>query len=198
LLRRIDHGLYVRAVPEPSAEREPDTARADVILIGCVRTKRSALSAAAELFTGPLFEGRRGYALTGGRPWYVLSAKFGLLAPDDVIGPYDLYLADQGPDYQRAWGEFVTARLELLEPGLRGRTVEVHAGAAYANPLRRPLTDRGAAMVTPLAHLRQGEQLPWYGIHTPPAAPPPDSSTPGPAPRGGPAADAPPTPSEAG
>ena len=177
LLRRVDHGLYVRAVPEPSAEPEPDTGRADDVLIGCVRTKRAVPSAAAELFTSPLFEGRRRYAVAGGRPWYILSAKYGLLAPRDVIGPYDLYLADQGPVYQRAWGEFVTARLELLEPDLRGRTVEVHAGAAYANPLRRPLADRGAAMVTPLAHLRQGEQLAWYGDHASAVPSPPDRAT---------------------
>ena len=170
LLRRVDHGLYVRATapePEPVPEPEPDPEPhgVDVILIGCVRTKRAVPSAAAELFAGPLFERRRRYAVAGGLPWYILSAKFGLLAPGDVIGPYDLYLADQGPDYQKAWGEFVTARLEALEPGLRGRTVEVHAGAAYVNPLRRPLTGRGAALVAPLAHLRQGEQLAWYGGH---------------------------------
>jgi hypothetical protein len=174
LLRRVDHGLYVRATaPEPEPVPEPESAPephgVDVILIGCVRTKRAVPSAAAELFAGPLFERRRRYAVAGGLPWYILSAKFGLLAPGDVIGPYDLYLADQSPDYQKAWGEFVTARLEALEPGLRGRTVEVHAGAVYVNPLRRPLTGRGAALVAPLAHLRQGEQLAWYGGHVVPA-----------------------------
>jgi hypothetical protein len=35
-----------------------------------------------------------------GLPWYILSAKFGLLAPNDVIGPYDVYLADQSPGYK--------------------------------------------------------------------------------------------------
>lgn len=95
-------------------------------------------------------------------PWYILSAKFGLLAPDDVIGPYDVYLADQSPGYKKAWGEFVTAQLEQRERDLAGRAIEVHAGAAYADPLPAPFAARKAMLVTPLAHLRRGEQLAWY------------------------------------
>jgi hypothetical protein len=178
LLRRVDHGLYVRAgqprepavgdeqaqltggPPEPGWRSD-----ADVVLIGCVRTKKAAASAASELFASPLFAGRRRYAAGSGRPWYILSAKFGLLAPGDVISPYDVYLADQSPGYQRAWGEFVTVQLEQYENALRGRRIEVHAGAAYVDPLRRPLTARGAVLAVPLAHLRQGEQLAWYSRH---------------------------------
>ena len=177
LLRRIDHGMYVRArlpgepavdlagqvdVPEPPGM---DSVAADVILVGCVRTKRAGPCAAAELFTSPLFEGRHQYATASGLRWYILSAKFGLLAPGDVIGPYDVYLADQSAGYRRAWGEFVTAALEQRESDLRGRTIEIHAGAAYVDPLRAPMAARGATLAVPLAHLRQGEQLGWYKKH---------------------------------
>jgi hypothetical protein len=79
-----------------------------------------------------------------------------------VIGPYDVYLAEQGSGYRKAWGEFVIARLEQRQHDLRGFTVEVHAGAAYVEPLRAPLAARGAALMTSLAHLRQGEQVAWY------------------------------------
>jgi hypothetical protein len=133
------------------------------------------------LFASPLFGGRRRYAVASGLPWYILSAKFGLLAPDDVIGPYDVYLADQSPDYKKAWGQFVVAALEQRVQGLHGRTIEVHAGAAYVDPLRAPLAAHGATLASPLARLRQGEQLAWYGRHaagSPASAPPPP--TPGP------------------
>jgi Family of unknown function (DUF6884) len=180
LLRRVDHGLYVRAgQPGQPAIDDDEQARlsaarpvpgrrsdADVILIGCVRTKKAVASQASELFASPLFDGRRRYAAGSGRPWYILSAKFGLLAPGDVIGPYDVYLAAQSPGYQKAWGEFVAAQLDQQEQqGLRGRRIEVHAGAAYADPLRGPLAARGAVLAVPLAHLRRGEQLAWYGRH---------------------------------
>lgn len=191
LLRRIDHGLYVRArhqsAPFDPAEQRitvpaGDPASAafpapdpDLILVGCVRTKHDTASTASELFTSPLFAGRHRYAVASGLPWYILSAKFGLLAPDDVIGPYDVYLADQSPTYRKAWGEFVIVQLERLEATLRGRSIEVHAGAAYVDPIRSPLSARGAELVVPLAHLRQGEQVAWYGarVPTPELAPPP-------------------------
>jgi hypothetical protein len=182
LLRRIDHGLYARVqppspvafqppspsiikpAPVPAKTSSPQPGRsADLVLIGCVRTKKPAPTAAAELFDSPLFERRHHYATSSGLPWFILSAKFGLLAPDDVIGPYDVYLKEQSPEYRKAWGEFVVAQLGRQLPSLRGLTIEVHAGEAYVTPLRAPLAVHGATLVAPLAHLRQGEQLAWYG-----------------------------------
>jgi hypothetical protein len=196
LLRRVGHGMYVRAgLPaEPvaglavqAAAPEPETMdgpAADVILVGCVQTKRTNACAAAELFASPLFAGRHRYAAASGLRWYILSAKFGLLAPEDVIGPYDVYLADQSPSYRKAWGEFVTAALEQREHDLRGRTIEIHAGTAYVDPLRAPMAARGATLAIPLAHLRQGEQLAWYKSHpsrspSSPAPPSPPRRAPG-------------------
>src|SRR5258708_10435270 len=137
LLRRVDHGLYVKAsgtepavashVPTGSTRPSAERANADLILVGCVKTKRQVPSAAADLFASPLFAGRRRYAVTSGRPWYILSAKFGLLAPEDVIGAYDVYLADQDLSYRRAWGEFVVAQLEHHQGSLGVRVIEVDA-----------------------------------------------------------------------
>jgi hypothetical protein len=80
LLRRVDHGLYVRARQprEPAIDDDeqarlsaarPEPARpsdADVILIGCVCTKNAVASPASELFASPLFDGRRRYAASSG------------------------------------------------------------------------------------------------------------------------------------
>jgi hypothetical protein len=171
LLRRIDHGLYVRAAsaPEQSARTAIVTPApvslgqaADIVLIGCVRTKLPTPAPATELFASPLFVRRRRYAISSGRPWHILSAKFALLHPDDVIGPYDVYLADQDRGYRQAWGEFVTAQLHQRQGDVRGRNIEIHAGETYVAPLRQPLAARGATITTPLAHLGQGEQLAWY------------------------------------
>jgi hypothetical protein len=179
----VDHGLYVRAgqspvVPEVHQHVERPSTAAAVVLVGCVRTKRASPSAAAELFDSPLFVGRRRYAVASGHPWYILSAKFGLLAPSDVIGPYDVYLADQRPGYKKAWGEFVAAQLDRMEHDLRGQVVEVHAGAAYVDPLRAPLGARGARLATPLAHLGLGEQLAWYARNSQKLPAPPSPAVP--------------------
>ncbi|SNQ46798.1 conserved hypothetical protein [Frankia canadensis] len=145
----------------------------DLVLIGCVKSKSARPVRAAELFTGTLFEGRRAFAQVSGVPWYILSAKFGLLAPDDVIGPYDVYLADQPHAYRQAWGEFVCARLAALHRDLTGQTIEVHAGAAYVDPLRVPLGKLGARLATPTEHLGLGEQLAWYSSQRSRRADPP-------------------------
>jgi hypothetical protein len=114
-----------------------------------------------------LFAGRRGYAERTRLPWYLLSSKYGLLSPEDMIGPYDVSLADESRDYRRAWGQFVAAQLARLRGALQGQTIEIHAGAAFVDPLRAPLGNRGVRLFVPLGHLRHGEQLSWYGTAPP-------------------------------
>jgi hypothetical protein len=60
LLRRVDHGLYVRAlapVPEPPPTPEPRVV--DVVLIGCVGTKRTLADRGAALVTPTRLTGLR-------------------------------------------------------------------------------------------------------------------------------------------
>lgn len=180
LLHRVDRGLYRRyrrstGQPEPTSSlenpvvtkfRAPPTPRSSetsrVLLVGCSRTKGSGASRAGDLFRGEGFQRARTYALRSGAPWFILSAKFGLLAPDDVVGPYDVYLKDQPASYRATWGDWVAAQLAVRVP-LAGVTVEVHASEAYCLPLIEPLCRLGATVETPLAGLRQGERLAWYG-----------------------------------
>ncbi len=167
LVTRLHHGVYVRFHrPTPSdAHAEPgvdSTVDADVFLIGCSAAKNGSPALARELFTGDRFRKAPMLAEASGRPWYVLSAKWGLLHPDDVVGPYNVFLADQPADYRSAWGNWVAAQLLSAEGNLGGRVVEIHAGQAYVHPLRGPLGSRGARISEPLKSLRQGEQLSWY------------------------------------
>jgi uncharacterized HhH-GPD family protein len=150
--------------PVEARPRRPDTAGAtgDVILVGCVKTKAAEAGPAQDLYRSPLFERRRRYAESSGKPWYILSAEHGLLNPDSIIEPYDVYLADEADDYRRAWGEWVAAKLARLLGSTEGRLIEVHAGAAYVNAIEEPLRRRGAVVINPVAGLRRGEQLAWY------------------------------------
>ncbi|MGY1709091.1 DUF6884 domain-containing protein [Geodermatophilus sp. SYSU D00758] len=133
-----------------------------VVLVGCSSSKASAARPAAELFTGAAFMKARDLARSSGAHWYVLSAKFGLLDPAEVVAPYDVYLPDQPASYRAAWGAWVVAQLGVRHE-LSGAVVEVHAGRAYCDPLRAPLAAVGATLVEPLAGLKQGERLAWYG-----------------------------------
>jgi hypothetical protein len=180
LVRRIDHGLYEATAQAlgrgarpasrddeaslPASRRTPPSPRplerAQVLLVGCVKTKQTVPSPARELYTSSLFTRRRGYAEASGSPWYVLSARHGLVAPDEVIAPYDVHLASQPSSYRSAWGVFVAEQLRRELGSLVGLVVEVHAGDAYVDAVRRPLEAAGVTVVDPVEPARWGRRWP--------------------------------------
>lgn len=134
-----------------------------LVLIGCVKTKLPGRHKAKDLFTSPLFIGRRRRAEGTGVPWFILSAKYGLLAPDSEVESYDVSLNAAGRAERRRWSESVLEKLTHAVGSLDGKVVEVHAGAAYRDfGVVEGLEARGATVVVPLEHARQGEQLAWY------------------------------------
>lgn len=105
---------------------------------------------------------RRRYAEASGCPWLILSAKHGLIDPDERIAPYDLALGQMSAPERRSWGEHVVRQLEDRLGSIVGITFEVHAGADYRRAIEPGITKRGGIVSAPLAHLGQGEQLAWY------------------------------------
>jgi hypothetical protein len=157
LLYRVDRGLY-RRFRAPAAEwrpiagvpsATPGVRRARVLLLGSAGATGTAAGPVAGLFQSAGFASARTYAVGSGAPWFVLSAKHGLLDPDDVISPYDVQLGDQSSAYRGAWGEWVVAQL-ADRVQLDGAVVEVHGGVDFAQPLRHPLALRGAGLEIPL------------------------------------------------
>jgi hypothetical protein len=142
----------------PPARKEPVRA----VLVGCVKTKLHHPAPAEDLYISPLFRRRRAYAEAAGVPWFILSAKFGLIAPHDVVAPYDMAMAAQSTDYRRVWGQWVAQQLIVVVGPLHTKLFEVHAGAAYVEPLEAALHAHGARLVAPLQGLTQGEHLAWY------------------------------------
>ena len=150
-----------QAAPTPMA-RSADPVP-DLVLVGCVKKKLDVPAPARELYTSPLFRKERAYAEQAGVPWFVLSAEHGLVAPDEVLAPYDLRLSKTSRDYRRAWGARVVERLGEVVGPISGKTVEVHAGSAYTDSIRDLLIREGATVVEPLAGLPMGARLAWYG-----------------------------------
>ena len=147
----------------PTAKRDDERHEgARIVLIGCVKTKRPTPAPAADLYISPLFDRRRAYAEDSDAPWFILSAEYGLLAPGEVVSPYDTYLADMSGDYRRTWGDWCATRLAHLAGPLTGKTIEIHAGATYVDSVRVQLEAWGAIVEAPLAGLAQGQQLAWY------------------------------------
>ena len=99
---------------------------------------------ARDLYISPLFAGRRARAERSGVPWFVVSGRWGLLDPDDVVAPYSFSFAQQSVNYRRAWGRFVAEQLCLVASVGRDDIVEISASAAYAAALVAPIQYLGA------------------------------------------------------
>ncbi len=161
LLRRVDRGLYER-YRGPEVEAPSGVAPVRVLLVSSSGDHGPAPVPVATLFRSPGFARARELAERSGHPWFVLSAKHGLLDPGDVVGPFDVHMDERSASYRVAWGEWVVAQLSERVP-LEGVTVEVHGGVDFAQPLRQPLSRRGAALDIPLPgswrEAEPGEQL---------------------------------------
>ena len=161
LLVRVGRGAYRRyRSPEDTAAEV--TSHALVLLVGGGPRTRMRPGPAADLYRGAFFARARDYAAATGRTWYVLSSRYGAVAPDAIIGPYEGRLTDRSPSYREAWGAWVTAQLvdELGELG--GTRFEMHANESYVTPLRDRLGAVGATVAEPVAGLGREERIAWY------------------------------------
>jgi hypothetical protein len=145
----------------PRLPGEP-ASEADLILIGCVKSKLGHPAPAKDLYTSALFRKERAYVESTGKPWFILSAKHGLVAPDEVIEPYDVYLKATPDTYRAWWGRTVVHQLLNASGSVDGKRVEIHASAAYVDQILPRLTIEGARVVAPLDGLTRGQRLAWY------------------------------------
>jgi hypothetical protein len=91
--------------------------------------------------------------------WFVLSSRYGLVAPNVEIAPYDYTLNSLGVSERQAWAKDVLkALLPLL---MKEKRVVMFAGDRYREFLVEPLQRDGIEVEVPMAHLRRGEQLSW-------------------------------------
>lgn len=138
--------------------------RSVVGLVGCVKSKLSRPAVARYLYTSPLFEGRRRWVEQTCDRWFILSALYGLVHPDEVLEPYDQELTSASPRARRAWSDRVLQQLQEALGDLQGLHFEIHAGSPYRDHgLVEGLASRGATVSIPAAGLSLGQQLALYG-----------------------------------
>ncbi len=132
---------------------------ATLYLVSCVRRKSSTAVPAKDLYTSDWFRKAREYVERTGQPWYILSAKHGLLNPETVISPYDKTLRTMPIDQRRAWAERVLMDVERSLVG--AKSVVFLTSRRYREFLDPALRERGLTVHIPLKGLRIGEQLAW-------------------------------------
>lgn len=133
-------------------------------LVGCGASKLPHAAPARDLYTGHLFRKSAAYAEATCERWYILSAKHGLLHPDQIVEPYDQRLTTRprtvdGRRIATPWAAAVSGAI-LNEVGVHGiwtSTFVVLAGSVYADNIATlPLRTE-----SPLAGLGIGQRLAW-------------------------------------
>ena len=158
---------------------KPGEKDARVGLVACVKTKRPEPSPAKDLYDSPLFREQRRAVESTCDQWYILSARHGLLHPDDMIEPYEETLVGASRRDKRAWAQGVLRQIDAELGDLRGTVVEVHAGKDYyAHGLVAGLEDRGATVELPAEGLSLGQRLAHYAGTRRPRPTPPDDRSP--------------------
>ncbi len=129
-----------------------------VFLVACSAGKVQAGSVPArDLYSSQLFTLARRYAEKHGAAWFILSAKFGLLDPAQLVAPYDESLNDKRAGERAAWGQLVAEQIRLQQ--LAGVELVILAGRAYRDPLQQLLEAQGHTITVPMAGLAIGKQL---------------------------------------
>lgn len=132
--------------------------------MGCVKSKLDRHAQARDLYTSPLFQGRRRYVERTCDRWFVLSAKHGLVAPDSVLEPYDQTLKRLSRAERRRWSAAVLDALKLELGSFDSTVFEIHAGKDYREfGLEDGIRQLGGKVTIPTGRLSLGQQLAFYG-----------------------------------
>lgn len=133
-----------------------------IAVVGCGKTKLLKPARAKNIYTGPLFRAARAYAEECDE-WRIVSARYGLLKPDQRIEPYDDRLK---PKDAPQWGVQVANDLIRQFQGCGHYEILLLAGADYTTPIREAFESHRdincISIHEPLAGLGLGRRLQWF------------------------------------
>lgn len=123
------------------------------VFIACTKTKAEQCCAAKEMYKGALFISAYKYAESlNGKIW-ILSAKYGLLHPNDIIAPYNKTLVGASEIECKRWAYNVYLQMVREKIDFKEDAVFL-CGKNYYKYLITKFK-KGSA---PMAHMRIGQQ----------------------------------------
>jgi hypothetical protein len=150
---------HIHTEPYLSSMTQPQTA----YLVSCVSQKCPRAAPAKDFYISPWFRKVRGYVEGSGSPWFILSAKYGLVSPDQILSPYDETLNRMPVALRRDWAARVERQLDQELPSVR--RIVFLAGLRYREFLEGALQRRFVSVEIPMEGLKIGKQLQWLGHH---------------------------------
>lgn len=169
--RSINFGVYQwpEARAAAAAERAdiggyPNASTDAIALVSCSAKKLDRAARARELYTSALFRLSVAYVTNVLRiPWFIVSARHGLVHPDTKIAPYDASVAKMRKRERSAWADRIRQSIRELRCWKVGkppdrRTLTVLAGGEYAWAV---CTMPGYVVHEPMRGLMIGQRLAW-------------------------------------
>lgn len=131
-----------------------------ICLVSDSKSQRHMKSLAENLFSSALFQKSKAYATTKCTRWYILSARYGLIEPNQLIEPYGMMFDDLPGEQKFKWGQQVLASI-LQQRIVTYDVIVLLAGASYQAYLLPVLQARRYTVETPLKGLSAVDQLAW-------------------------------------
>lgn len=132
-----------------------------VALVSCVSAKRAIPCEARDLYISPWFMKAKAHVEAMDSQWFILSAEYGLLHPDQVVAPYERTLNKMNIQERQEWARRVMGQLSPYLLGID--RVVVLAGERYREFLLAPLRRAIPLVEVPMVGLTIGRQLKWFG-----------------------------------
>ena len=128
-------------------------------LVSCVSRKQKKAAKAKDLYVSALFSKSRKYVERHCDRWYVLSAKHGLVHPNQVVEPYEDTLNTKPTKERKLWAEEVWSDLKK-ELEITDNVVFL-AGNRYREYLIPKIHSYGCYVDVPMEGKSIGKQLQW-------------------------------------
>lgn len=132
-----------------------------ITLVACVGEKLGHAAPARDLYISQWFCKARRYAEQFADEWHILSAHYGLIAPDEEHAPYNVTLNAMKAPERLAWAERVWPQIRAAAPEPQRDRIVFLAGKHYRHHLAERLLVLGYDVEVPMEGLGIGEQLAW-------------------------------------
>lgn len=135
-----------------------------VAVINCGSAKQYKKCAAKDLYIGSLFVASRQFCESNYDHWCILSAKYHVLMPDDIVEPYEAFLTKFSKEDKQKWGK-ITAE-QLLSKFPEDTEFDFYVSQSYINDTLKYLDSAGRVYNTYLNDLGMGYKIQWFKNHT--------------------------------
>lgn len=129
------------------------------VLISCSKSKLETKAPARELYTGSLFNKAVAWAERHQHPWFIVSALYGLVTPDQQLPPYDFTLKQLRARERQAWAQ--RAISELGKYASSGSHALLIMPGLYRRHIQTALLKRGITYENPVQGMKIGQQMKW-------------------------------------